>query len=57
MAAKIGLELRNQYVLGFVPKNVSRDGKYRRVQVKLWVTTDCRASGGDVPTRYYAPAQ
>ncbi len=35
IAAKIGIELRNQYVLGYSPKNVERDGKYRRVSVKL----------------------
>ena len=35
IAAKIGIELRNQYVLGYTPENQTRDGKYRRVQVKL----------------------
>jgi len=35
VAAKIGIELRNQYVLGYSPINQERDGKYRRVQVKL----------------------
>ena len=35
VAAKIGIELRNQYVLGYSPKNQERDGKYRRVSVKL----------------------
>lgn len=35
IAAKIGLELRNQYILGYSPSNQERDGKYRRVQVKL----------------------
>ena len=35
IAAKIGIELRNQYVLGYSPQNQERDGKYRRVQVKL----------------------
>jgi VWFA-related protein len=35
VAAKIGIELRNQYVLGYSPKNTERDGKYRRVNVKL----------------------
>ncbi len=35
VAAKIGIELRNQYVIGYTPKNVERDGKYRRVSVKL----------------------
>jgi len=35
VAAKIGIELRNQYVIGYVPNNATRDGKYRRVQVKI----------------------
>ena len=35
IAAKIGIELHNQYVLGYTPKNQEKDGKYRRVQVKL----------------------
>jgi VWFA-related protein len=35
IAAKIGIELRNQYVIGYSPKNQERDGKYRRVNVKL----------------------
>jgi len=35
VAAKIGVELRNQYVLGYAPSNLARDGKYRRVQVKV----------------------
>lgn len=35
VAAKIGIELRNQYILGYTPTNHDRNGKYRRVQVKL----------------------
>lgn len=35
VATKIGVELRNQYILGYAPRNQQRDGKYRRVQVKL----------------------
>ena len=35
VAAKIGIELRNQYVLGYSPKNKDRDGKYRRIKVTL----------------------
>jgi len=31
----IGRQLRNQYVLGFTPSNPERDGKFRRVQVKV----------------------
>ncbi len=35
IAAKIGMELRNQYIVGYSPSNGERDGKYRRVQVKI----------------------
>ncbi|MEN6601870.1 MAG: VWA domain-containing protein [Bryobacteraceae bacterium] len=35
IAAKVGIELRNQYVLGYTPTNSQRDGKYRRVTVKV----------------------
>jgi VWFA-related protein len=57
IAAKIGIELRNQYVLGYTPKNTTRDGKYRKVQVKL------KQPRGLPPLRafyrlgYYAPSQ
>ncbi len=57
VAAKIGIELRNQYVLGYVSKNQNRDGKYRRVTVKL------NQPRGLPPLRalhrqgYYAPTQ
>lgn len=35
VAVKIGVELRNQYILGYAPHNEIRDGKYRRVRVKV----------------------
>jgi len=57
VAAKIGIELRNEYVLGYSPKNVSRDGKYRRVQVKLVKTTGLPPLKAAFRTGYYAPTQ
>jgi Mg-chelatase subunit ChlD len=33
--ANISAELRNQYSLGYYPANQSRDGKYRKIQVKV----------------------
>lgn len=57
IAAKIGVELRNQYVLGYSPTNLVRDGKYRRVKVKV------NQPRGFPPLRafwrlgYYAPSQ
>jgi Ca-activated chloride channel homolog len=35
IAAKIGIELRNRYVLAFSPSGTQRDGRYHRLQVKL----------------------
>jgi Ca-activated chloride channel family protein len=35
VAIKIGMELRNQYVLGYRPSNRVRDGKWRKIKVKL----------------------
>lgn len=35
IAAKIGIELRNRYLLGYSPTNQKRDGRYRSVSVKV----------------------
>ena len=35
VAVRIGIELRNQYVLAYSPNNRKKDGKYRRVEVKV----------------------
>jgi len=35
IASKIGVELRNQYILGYSPDNKDHDGKYRHVKVTL----------------------
>jgi VWFA-related protein len=35
IAAKIGVELRNRYVLGYSPSEQRRDGRYHPVQVKI----------------------
>lgn len=35
IAEKIGIELRNQYVLGYIPENRQKDGKWRRVKVDI----------------------
>ena len=57
VAAKIGIELRNQYVLYYSPKNLTRDGKYRRVQVKLVKTTGLPPLKPVFRAGYYAPTQ
>ena len=57
IAAKIGVELRNQYVLGYSPANRERDGKYRHVQVKLVQPRGMPPLRPFWKQGYYAPAQ
>jgi Ca-activated chloride channel homolog len=35
IAKKIGIELRNRYILGYSPQNQVRDGKYHKIEVKM----------------------
>jgi VWFA-related protein len=35
VAKRIGIELRNRYILGYSPENQPHDGKYHHVQVKI----------------------
>jgi VWFA-related protein len=57
VAAKIGIELRNQYVLGYISRNQARDGKYRRVQVKLVQPRGLPPLRALHRQGYYAPSQ
>jgi Ca-activated chloride channel family protein len=57
VAAKIGLELRNEYVLGYHSTNLARDGKYRKVEVKLVKVSGIGKLRARYRGGYYAPAQ
>jgi Ca-activated chloride channel homolog len=57
IAAKIGIELRNEYILGYTPKNGERDGKYRHVQVKLNQPRGLPPLKAYFRLGYYAPTQ
>jgi Ca-activated chloride channel family protein len=57
VASKIGLELRNQYILGYNPKNSAKDGKYRKVEVKLVKVKDLPPLRARYRPGYVAPAQ
>jgi VWFA-related protein len=58
VANRIAVELRNQYVLGYYPKNKARDGKYRTVKVNV---SQPIGIGSTLKVHwrlgYYAPAQ
>jgi len=57
IAAKIGIELRNQYVLYYTPKNLTRDGKYRHLNVKLAQPRGLPPLKAFYRLGYYAPSQ
>ncbi len=57
IAARIGLELRNQYVLAYSPANKDRDGKYRHVQVKLLTPEALPDLKARWRLGYFAPGQ
>lgn len=57
VATKIGIELRNQYVLGYRPKNKSKDGHWRKIKVKLIPPKGLPHLNVYSKTGYYAPSQ
>ena len=57
VAAKIGIELRNQYILGYSPTNRERDGKYRKVKVTLVQPKGLPPLVARWRPGYYAPTQ
>jgi Ca-activated chloride channel homolog len=57
IAEKISTELRNQYVIGYTPKDLSRDGKWRKVKVKLNPPAGLPQLTVHARTGYYAPLQ
>jgi Ca-activated chloride channel family protein len=57
IAAKIGIELRNQYVLYYSSTNQARDGKYRHVTVKLVQPRGLPPLKAFFRLGYYAPSQ
>jgi Ca-activated chloride channel family protein len=57
IATKIGMELRNQYVLGYKPSNEQHDGTWRKIKVKLVPPRGLPPLNIYAKTGYYAPAQ
>ena len=57
IATKISAELRNQYVVGYKPSDAKRDGKWRKVKVKLVPPPGLPPLTVHARSGYYAPAQ
>jgi VWFA-related protein len=57
IARKIGRELRNLYVIGYSPENTARDGKWRKISVKLKPPRGLPPLQLFSKSGYYAPQQ
>lgn len=55
IAQKIGVELRNRYVIGYKPSDIARDGKYHKIQVKVIPPRGLPQLRVHWRTGYYAP--
>ena len=57
IAKKIGIDLRNRYILGYHPNNTQRDGKYHRVDVRLLPPRGLPKLRAHWRTGYFAPIE
>lgn len=57
IARKIGIELRNRYVLGYSPRDQQRDGRYHRILVKVKPPRGLPKLRAHWRLGYYAPAE
>jgi Ca-activated chloride channel family protein len=56
VATKIGMELRNQYVLGYRPSNRAHDSRWRKIKIKLRPPRGLPPLNVFAKTGYYAPS-
>ena len=57
IATKIGMELRNQYVLGYHPSHKAHDARWRRIKIKLRAPKGLPPLTAFAKTGYYAPSR
>jgi Ca-activated chloride channel family protein len=57
VATKIGIELRNQYVIGYRPKNPVKDGRWHKIKVKLLPPKGLPPLNVYAKSGYYAPSE
>lgn len=55
IAAKIGVELRSQYVLGYRPSNKAHDARWRKIKIKLRTPKGLPPLSVYAKAGYYAP--
>ncbi len=57
IAAKIGMELRNQYILGYRPSNKAHDARWRKIKIKLRTPKGLPPLTAYSKIGYYAPSR
>jgi len=57
IAQKISIDLRNRYLLGYVPTNTERNGRYHQVEVKIVAPKGLPPVRAHWRTGYYAPTE
>jgi Ca-activated chloride channel family protein len=57
IAQKISIDLRNRYLLGYVPNNAERNGRYHLVEVKIVAPKGLPPVRAHWRTGYYAPTE
>jgi len=57
IASRIGVELRDQYVIGYNPGNARRDGKWHKIRVKVLLRKPAWQLHVYAKAGYYAPAE
>src|SRR5271157_1682149 len=55
IAARIGVELHNQYLLAYRPASMQRDGRHHRIRVKVAPPEGIAAFNVEWRAGYYAP--
>jgi Ca-activated chloride channel family protein len=55
IATKISMELRNQYVLGYIPSNRQQNGKWRKIKVRMRPPRGLPPLTVYAKTGYYGP--
>jgi Ca-activated chloride channel family protein len=56
ISERIGMELRNQYLVGYSPMNLERDGKYRKIKLDLAPPAGMPRLRTHYRQGYFAPA-
>jgi Ca-activated chloride channel family protein len=57
IAQKIGIELRNRYVIGYAPPEMKRDGRYHKIDLKVIAPRGLPRLKAHWRRGYYAPAE